>query len=52
MNRLTEKVTVKTDTSINIGGLEDLRELVSGIPEGTVFSVDLSEVISIGQEDG
>lgn len=38
--------------AILITGPDGLRELVNEIPEGTVYSVDISEVISIGQEDG
>ena len=33
-------------------GLEKLRELVDDLEDGTVLSIDLTEVISDGQEDG
>ena len=52
MNRPMEEVKAKTDTTINIGSLDDLKELVNSIPEGTIYSVNLSEVIRIGQNNG
>lgn len=39
------------DTAILITGPDKLRELVNEIPDGTVYSVDISEVISIGQQE-
>ena len=45
-------ITETKDSVILITGFERLRELVKEIPDGTVYSVDLSEVISNGQEDG
>lgn len=46
-----------TDQEITIAvnresGLEKLRELVDELEDGVVLSLDLSEVISDGQEDG
>lgn len=31
--------------------LDELRELVNEIPDGTIYSVDISEVIEIGQNE-
>ena len=44
--------TETKDSAILITGFKELRELVNEIPDGTVYSVDISEVISNGQEDG
>ena len=43
---------ITKDSPINVSGFEGLRDLVSRIPEGTIYSVDLSEVIRIGQNNG
>ena len=53
MHSKTEiKITETKGSVILITGFKGLRDLINEIPEGTVYSVDISEVISIGQEDG
>lgn len=51
-SKTEEMITETKDSAILVTGFEGLRELVNDIPEGTVYSVDISEVICIGQADG
>lgn len=44
-----EHITLAINTE---QGLDKLRELVDELKDGTVLSIDLSEVIIVGQEDG
>lgn len=44
-----ERITIAVNTE---QGLDKLRELVDELEEGTILSIDLSEVITDGQEDG
>ena len=39
-------------TVIEVTDLEGLRKLVEQLPDGTIYSVDLGEVISDGQDNG
>ena len=43
---------LQKDTAIEVAGFDKLREHVNNIPDGTIYSVDLSEVIRIGQDNG
>ena len=44
-----DQITIPINTK---QGLDKLRELVDELEDGVVLSLDLSEVISDGQEDG
>ena len=45
------KIMVQEHTAIK-ATFAELRELVNEIPDGTIYSADLSEVIYDGQENG
>ena len=40
---------VKQETAIEVRSPDELRELINGIPEGTVYSIEMG-VIRVGQE--
>lgn len=44
-----QEITIPINTK---QGLDRLRELVNELEDGVVLSIDLSEVIDDGQEDG
>ena len=44
-----EEITIAVNTRT---GLDKLRELVNELEDGTILSLDLTEVISDGQKDG
>ena len=41
-----------TDNINEVRGLDELRKLMGEIPEGTIYSIDLSEVIEIEKDNG
>lgn len=40
---------IRNDTVMEIKDLDELRDLINNLPEGTVYSINL-EVIELGQE--
>ena len=41
--------TIRNHTAIEIKDLDELRDLINSLPEGTVYSINL-EVMELGQE--
>ena len=40
---------MRQESAIEVSGLDELREIINEIPDGTVYSIDLG-VIEFGQE--
>ena len=41
--------TIRSHTTMEVKDLNELRDLINGLPEGTVYSLNL-EVIELGKE--
>lgn len=49
MEMIEDPETIRNHTAIEVKDLDELRNLINSLPEGTVYSLSL-EVIELGQE--
>ena len=46
---IEDQETIRNNTTMEVKDLNELRDLINSLPEGTVYSLNL-EVIELGQE--
>ena len=46
---IEDQETIRNHTTMEVKDLDELRDLINGLPEGTVYSLNL-EVMELGKE--